>query len=330
MPTVIVGGGISGIAAATEIDRAGHPVVVLDRGRRIGGRLAVRTLRDTGTQWDGRPVDIGASYFTARHPDFVALAGDWERRGLARPWTDTLQVADADGLTGESRGTLRWAAPGGLRSLVEDSASRLGRADLRHPHEVAAVDLVDGVAHVDGERADAVLICAPDPQAARLLAPTPALDPLRQVLSGVVWEPVLALTAVYDRRCWPEITGVFVNGSEVLSFIADDGSRRGDGAAVLVAHAAPGFAAGYLDEPAAAGPAMVAALVRVLGIAVEPSHAHVHRWSLARPTSAREEPHHWDGALGVAGDSWHGGPRVEAAWLSGRSLGRVVAEVGRA
>jgi hypothetical protein len=288
--------------------------------------LAVRTLRDTGTPWDGRPVDIGASYFTARDPGFTSLVAEWERRGLARPWTDTLQGADADGLTGESRGPVRWAAPGGLRSLVEDSVSQLTSVDVRHPHEVRSIDIDATGPLIDGEPADAVLLCAPDPQSARLLSSSPALDAARNALAAVEWEPVLALTAVFDHRHWPEITGVFVNGSEVLSFVADDGSRRGDGAPVLVAHAAPSFAAGYLDDPSAAGPAMVAALRRLFGIEAEPAHAHVHRWSLARPSTARDEPHHWDGVVGLAGDSWHGGPRVEAAWLSGRSLGRAVGD----
>ena len=52
-PVIVVGAGISGVAAARELRDAGLPVVVLDRGRRIGGRMASRTI-------DGRPVDIGA------------------------------------------------------------------------------------------------------------------------------------------------------------------------------------------------------------------------------------------------------------------------------
>jgi predicted NAD/FAD-dependent oxidoreductase len=39
--------------------------------------------------------------------------------------------------------------------------------------------------------------------------------------------------------------------------------------------------------------------------------------------SASEDPYwlHGQANLGLAGDAWAGGPRVEAAWLSGHGLG---------
>lgn len=323
---LIVGGGISGIAAAQSLSEAGVSCTIVDRGKRLGGRMAVRTLRDPGSRWDGRPVDIGASYFTARDPGFAALVAQWETSDLARPWTDSLGVAGPDGLTGVSSGQMRWSAPAGLRSLVEHMASTLDSDSVRNPHEVTEVSWRDGQPCVDGEPFDLVLLCGPDPQMLRLLSGD-ATAPLTAVLSDSQWEPVLALTAVYDKRHWPHITGIFVNDSDVLGFVADDGSRRGDGAPVLVAHAVSQFAAQHLADPAAAGPEMVAATQRVLGITAEPVHTHVQRWSLARPLAGRDEPHLLDARLGIglAGDSWHGGPRVEAAWLSGTSLGHAAA-----
>ena len=76
-PVLVVGGGISGVAAALEVQRAGLPIVVVDRGRRLGGRMASRTT-------EGRPVDIGASYVTVSDPAFAAVVEDWQQRGLAR------------------------------------------------------------------------------------------------------------------------------------------------------------------------------------------------------------------------------------------------------
>ena len=54
--------------------------------------------------------------------EFAAQVADWERRGLARPWTDTMQAYGADGSAESKPGPQRWAAPGGLRSLVADLA----------------------------------------------------------------------------------------------------------------------------------------------------------------------------------------------------------------
>jgi predicted NAD/FAD-dependent oxidoreductase len=72
---------------------------------------------------------------------------------------------------------------------------------------------------------------------------------------------------------------------------------------------------------------MVDALRERLAIPSDPVYARVHRWSFARPTKQRDDAYFLgaDG-LGVCGDGWQGKPRVEAAYLSGRALGRAIAE----
>ncbi len=50
---LVVGAGLSGVTAAVTAQQAGVNVQVVDRGRAIGGRMASRRLRDTGTAFDG-------------------------------------------------------------------------------------------------------------------------------------------------------------------------------------------------------------------------------------------------------------------------------------
>lgn len=332
-PVVVVGGGIAGAACATELARVGVPVRLADRGRRWGGRLAVRTLRDTGTPYDGHAVDLGASYLTAHDPDFRALVDGWVDRGLARAWTDTFAVAGPEGLRGTTTGPLRYSAPHGLRSLVEAMVGDLPEegVTLCPHHEVGAVRLGDdGLPRVDDEPAAAVALCMPDPQVRQLIEPgSPAFRSTRRATEGVLWEPVIALVAVYAKRCWPELDGVFVNDDPVVTWIADDGRRRGDGAAVLVAHADPVASARYLREPETIAPAMLASIRRVLGTTADPDWIEVKRWTYARPVTAWPEPFHLDPGtrVALAGDGWHAGPRVECAWLSGRDLGRALVDL---
>ena len=321
----VVGGGISGIACARVLAGAGLTVDVLDRGQRLGGRLAVQTLRDTGTAYDGRVVDVGASYITVSDPEFAAVVTDWVDRGKARPWTDTFHVADGTGLLGTKLGPMRYAAPRGLRSLVEDLAVGLPSdlVSIAHPVDVESVDVTDGGASIAGSTYRAVALCGPDPQMRALLSgATTARDALA---AAPTWEPVLALTAVYDERTWPDLDGVFVNDDPVLSFVADDGRRRGDDAPVLVAHSTPVLAAGHLTEPITAAPIMLGALERIVAKS-EPAWFTVRRWTYARPAQAREETCYFDGVVGLAGDAWDGKPRTEAAWLSGTALGRRIAD----
>ncbi len=308
---IVVGGGISGVTCARTLVAAGHTVTVLDRGRVLGGRMASR-------RYDGRPVDIGASYFTVSDPAFQLVVDDWQRRGLARPWTDTFTAISADGEDSKA-GPMRWAAGGGLRGLVEDLAAGL---TVEQQITVDTVDLADGL-DVDGRSADAVVLAMPDPQAWRLLSPRLAAEGATLTAE---FEPVLVLTTIWPRRGWAPRDGIFVNDDDVLSWIADDGLRRGDGAPVLVAHSTPGYARPRLDEPARWATELTDALRRVLGIAQQPSIADVHRWTFGKPTGHREEPYLLtDSGLGVCGDSWSMKPRVEAAYLSGVALGAALA-----
>jgi predicted NAD/FAD-dependent oxidoreductase len=313
----VVGAGISGIACAAAAVERGVPVRILDRGRAIGGRMASRTLRDTGTAYDGHIVDIGASYFTARHPDFVAAVDSLTQQGVVRPWTDAFHVAGPDGISGVRSGPMRYAAPGGLRSVVQSLGEAAGLT-VASGVDVTSVTRDSGLL-VDGEPADAVAVCMPSPQAQRICSWLPA--------SPLLWEPVIAVTMVFDQRLWQEIDGVFVNDHPTITWIADDGARRGDFAPVLVSHMSPVASALHLDNPTQAIAPVVAATQRVLGIKDLPTFVDAHRWTYAKPAGALPEPYWLDESLpvGVAGDAWADGPRVETAWLSGSALGMALA-----
>ena len=316
-PIIVVGAGISGVACARVLSDAGLPVVVVDRGRRLGGRMATRRL-------DDRPVDTGAQFFTVSDDRFATVVAGWQAGGLAHPWTDSFSVISPEGRR-TTTGPVRWGSTGGMRSLVEALASGLDTEE----GEVTQVGVVADGLCVDGRTASAVVLAMPDGQAARLLSPDLASD--AAVLTRD-YEPILALTAWWPERVWDAVAdgpfqGAFVNDDPDLSWIADDGRRRGDQAPVLVAHSTPGFAAPHVGDPQSALPAMTAALRRVLDIPTEPLGTHLQRWSMAKPTGARDEPFHLSPRLlGVCGDGWGPVPKVEGAFLSGTALGVALVE----
>jgi predicted NAD/FAD-dependent oxidoreductase len=309
--TIVVGAGISGLACARALADAGLPVRVLDRGRKPGGRMASRTLQ-------GRPVDIGASYFTlGDDAGFGALVARWVERGLARPWTDTFAVAGPGGVTGTKSGQVRYAAPGGLRSLVEDLAVGLSVETGR------TVSRVEPGA-VDGEATPAAVLAMPDPQAYRLLDSDSAAA---RLVADRPWQPALAVVLGWPRRHWDgDLHGAFVNDLPSIDWIADDGDRRGDGAPVLVAHTTADLAAQHLDDPARAVPAVVDAVRSALGIEEPPEWTEVMRWTFARPAEPRDEPFGLVDGIGFCGDGWAAPSRVAGAWASGTALGVALAQ----
>jgi renalase len=309
---LVVGGGISGIACARALAAAGTPVRVLERSKRVGGRMAARPLPEGADH----VVDLGAAYFTARDDEFVAVVEDWQRRGLAVPWTDTLAARGEDGTWSSTSGPQRWSAPGGLRSLVADLAEGI---TVSTGHTVSSV--TPGPA-VDGKAACAVVLAMPDPQAARLL------DPALRASAAVAdraWNPVISVVLGYGHRGWERLPAAFVNGHPDVDLIADDGDRRGDGAPVLVAHSTAERARRHLDDPDGAIGPVVGAVTELLGLDDAPAWTHAHRWTYASPAQPHEEEFSLDDDLvGLCGDGW-GSPKVETAWRSGTLLGRAIA-----
>jgi predicted NAD/FAD-dependent oxidoreductase len=258
----------------------------------------------------GRPVDLGAAYFTVRDPGFAEVVGRWRSLGLARPWTAELAVLTGGG-RGRAPGPMRWATPAGLQTVVGELAEGIA-VELER-----TVERVGPGPVVDGEPADAVVLAMPDPQARRLV---PADSPAAAELADRRWRPVVTVAAGWQRRVWEPLPAAFVNDHPVLTLVADDGDRRGDGAAVLVAHTTEAFAA----EPAEALAPAVAAMCELLHIPQRPVWTHAHHWPFASPAADRDRLYFLgaDG-IGLAGDGW-GSARIETAWRSGTELGRAV------
>jgi oxygen-dependent protoporphyrinogen oxidase len=125
---LVVGGGISGLAAAYELSRGGAEVVVAESAERLGGKLYTGEIADV-------PVDFGAESMLARRPEAVALAREV---GLG----EELQPPVTAQAALWTRGKLRpmphghlMGVPGDLRPLSASgvlSAAGLARLPLDH------------------------------------------------------------------------------------------------------------------------------------------------------------------------------------------------------
>jgi monoamine oxidase len=73
---IVIGGGVSGLAAARELARAKQRVILLEARPRLGGRI--HTIRPSG--WP-QPVELGAEFIHGGNPDLWGLV----KRAHARP-----------------------------------------------------------------------------------------------------------------------------------------------------------------------------------------------------------------------------------------------------
>lgn len=121
--TVIVGGGITGLAAAHELHRQGREFVVLDAADRVGGKIAGGPVDGAGLAFD---VDMAADGFLAREPEMTELCIEL-------------------GLESE----LTSPRPGGAFMWVEGALRRIPPGVLGAPLDPAAV-ADSGIVSADG------------------------------------------------------------------------------------------------------------------------------------------------------------------------------------
>ena len=309
-PVLIVGAGITGVACARELRAHGVPFRIINKGMKIGGRMASREVRDSGTEWDGRVFDTGASYFTVSDPDFRVHVQDMRDLGIVTEWTDTFHVADDTGILGVKVGPMRYSAPKGIRSVVEYLAQGLEVFEGEFEGENDSLDVTD----------ERIALCVPTPQAAKIYPQATELNPS-------VWEPVIVVSMLFAEQYWQDFDGIFDNSASVVTWIANDGSRRGDRAPALVAHVHPVLSSHHLTDPSAVIPFAVSAVQQILGFDHQPTWTSAHRWTFAKPVegTTRSEPLFHaepDGQVFMAGDSFSDRPRVEAGWISGAALGK--------
>ncbi|WP_312709777.1 protoporphyrinogen oxidase [Aciditerrimonas ferrireducens] len=125
-PVVVVGAGVTGLAAAFELVGAGQPVVVLEAGSAVGGKLRSVSVA-------GIPVDAGPDAVVARRPEAVGLA---KEAGLG----DDLVPPGVSGAFVWARHRLR-RLPEGLALGVPTRLGPLARSGILGPLGLARAGL---------------------------------------------------------------------------------------------------------------------------------------------------------------------------------------------
>lgn len=306
---VVIGAGMSGIACARMLADAGRGVIVLDKGRGLGGRMATRRT-------DHGPLDHGAPWLEATSEPFAAAIAAMEEAGCAAPWTAPDGRALHVGLPGMS-GALRAMADG----LDRRSSHEVRQVTRRDDGWRLVVEAPGGMATLD---AGTLVSTVPVVQAIRLLGDEPGVA---AALEPVVMSPAWTLIAAWDEP--RPIPAMRHEGS--VAWLSDEGRKPGREPGGLVMHAAPDWSRERLelDRDEAAGE-LLRLLSSVGGPTAAPAHAAAHRWRYAQAETPLGQPFLAVPGLTIGGD-WCLGPRVEDAFTSGTAIaGALLAAHARA
>jgi len=335
----IVGAGLGGLAAARELVANGRSVVVFDKGRSSGGRVATR-------RGAGFAADHGAQFFTVRDTAFAAAleplitsgAAPGAVSGAVSRWHGPFRTLSNGRFGPDPRpGTERFVGVPGMsalpRALADGLHVRTGARVERLVHtdgrwSLVATDLASGALHTHGSF-DELVLALPTAQAHALLVASALTSPLVAECAELAdaLAPCVCALATFAEQVPSAAGGLFVDDA-VLGWAAHDGGKPGrSGAATYVLHANATWSRANVErDPLAAAHELVVALERVLDTQLPPLvHLDGHRWryALARNEAqgdAQREPCAVDRGLrlAVCGDAFTGG-RVEGAFVSGRA-----------
>ena len=349
----VVGGGLAGLCAALQLAAAGRSVVVVEKSRGVGGRMATRRL-------GGAVVDHGAQFFTVRGAPFDELVIEGRRSGVVTEWCRGFARGGslADPLTEAADGHVRWRGVRGMTDLAKKLADDLRavpdpRCEILCDARVVSLGpdgegvrlVVESRSGTTALLAGAAVMTAPVPQSLELLASGGLLDPpgggvdpaAVARLRDVSYEPCFALMLVLDRDSLVPPPGAIqfvADVSNPLAWVADNLQKGISPVPALTVHASAEFSRRRFDAPPDLVIAELLEHVRPW-IDGDPSTAVVeralHRWKFAAPATIVPTP--WVAISSAppivcCGDAF-AGPRVEGAAASGLAAGRWLADRAR-
>lgn len=312
MPAVIVvGAGMAGLTAASTLVAAGFDVVVLDKGRAVGGRMATRTVEDA-------TYDYGTQHFSSRTQAFRSVVAGWLQSGLAREWYR------GQSLTQPGRGLEpRLIGANGMRSITEHLGSGV---DVRTGVEVSSVgrsghDIVVATGSSEPLRADAAIITPPVPQTLTLLdtGRVGVDDKLRRALEGVEYDACCSVMARLEGATGLDRGHRAIEGGRA-AWIADNQHKGITDVPAVTIHSSLSFAAEQEGVPADDWvPVLVAAAQPHLASPIV--SAKGHRWRYSQPRNVLVDGAAFvntEDAVVIAGEAM-AGAKVEGAFTSGKA-----------
>ena len=338
---LIVGAGLSGLMAAATLvergmDKQGSPpkILILDKGRSVGGRLATRRFNTKGNG-AGR-ADHGAQFMTVRENAFQRHVEQWLADGVAYKWSD--------GWGPDFDGYPRYAIHNGFNALAKQLAASLAKKGVEIVTQIRVTEVSTGDEsnwHVTDEAgkgyaAAQLVITSPVPQTLALLnAGNVALDPAdRAALEKLIYAPCLCGLFRVEGETTFEEPGMALNPDEVVSWMADN-QRKGisPDARVVTVHAGPAYSAENYDAADEEVLTVLrASLELFLGAGTEIVEEQLKRWRYAQPLEMYPERFLKASSLAPLyfGGDIFGGPKVEGAALSGMAIGKEIGkEIGK-
>lgn len=329
----IIGAGVSGLAAAWRLSKAGIPSAIFEKSRGLSGRAATRRK-------NGHHYDHGANFFRLDDPvvarliqhelpsdDLAEIPGDvhtFDASGIITPG-DPAQNA-----------VPKWTYRDGISSLGKQLLQASPLAEVVRETRITRIESTDGIWRTIDQNGNhrgpwkQLLITIPPPQAVDLLRDSDIVADLLKWLGKISYHSQFSFILGYDR---PPLADrgfhALVNADGAhpiawLSFEEDKPGHIANGASAIVAQMSPDWTHRHYETPPES---LLPEVVRLASALLQmdlhpPDWWDSQRWRYAHPVRDSPSipsnlPPSCPDGLHFAGDGWVGKGRVPLAIKTG-------------
>ena len=293
---------MAGLSAARILTQKGYEVIVLDKGRGVGGRMSTRTVENA-------KADHGAQYFSVKTPEFQTLISELQSDNVTAEW----HLAQ--------RENVRYIGAKGMNTIPKKMAS------------LSSVLVNEKVILIENNTVktesgniypfDKLVITIPIPQVIDLFQNSKMLfsENDKSVLGEIKYEPCIAVVAVLKEPT-KIVSGGIILENQPVSWIADNFQKGITQIPTVTIHASSAYSVKRFDDDVHEVAKDMLSSVNQYINSENIVSSQIHRWRFSNATK-RHEAHFYqieNHAIYLAGDGFGMG-NVEGAFLSGYHLG---------
>ncbi|MBM7649202.1 putative NAD/FAD-dependent oxidoreductase [Bacillus ectoiniformans] len=315
---VIIGAGLAGISAAEELIEAKKRVLLIDKGRSVGGRLATRRI-------GSGKADHGAQFFTVRSERLQEKVDEWLEKGWVKKWF------------GEDHP--RYMAIEGMNHLAKQLSKGM---DIKLNTQVTALESIEEgwLIQPIGIKAKAVILTAPAPQSADLLKNS-ELENLQgfKRLDDIKFHTCLVLLAEMKHSPkWNETGFLKENLAGGVDRMVNHMTKGMSDKPILTVYMTAEWSNQHFNED---DEEIVEQIIKKTESSIDRADiqsVQLKRWKYSEAKHLYRQPFLTigdDDSLFVSGDAFlfpddQGGSRVESAFLSGKAAGEKIKQSQKA
>jgi hypothetical protein len=294
----------------------GWKVIVLDKGRGVGGRMSTRRIAD------GK-ADHGAQYFSTKTPNFQEFTKQLLTENIAAEWKV------------KGKEYARYVGKGGMSGIPKFMANGL---DIRTGERVNKIEKTTSGYTISTEsentyEADALILTSPAPQTIDLLKNVAfeVKDFVFDSLNAIGYLPCISVMALLNAPTKISAPGNLTFENEAIAWIADNVQKGITEPQTVTIHASAEYSKAHLEDD------MNTVRDELLRLATEwisPEsivEKQVHRWRYSLADKRHSEPFlSVNETLLLGGDGFGIGiGNIEGAFISGKAMAAALSTTNR-